>query len=658
MDEHRVFGGRYRIAEKIGIGGMAEVYKAQDEVLGRTLAIKVMLPQYAADPSFAARFRQEAQAAANLQSPYIVNIYDWGSDEGTYFIAMELVRGIDLKTAIQERGHIHPRKVAEIAAQVCSALTVAHGYDIIHRDIKPQNIMVQPDGNAKVMDFGIARAGNLSITTTNAVLGTAHYVSPEQAQGKELTATSDLYSLGITMYEAATGKLPFDGPDAVSVAMKQVTEAPIPPSQINPEIDSELEGIILHAMEKDPTRRFSTAAEMRDALRAYLAGMPLPTWNSTVAGDNAATSVITPVGYTAGSTNVMPAISGNGSPANQHARNVSTYDDSKKSSKRGVIIAAIIGGIALIALVSALFLSGIIGGSSPSSDTVTVPTVTGLTQDAAETAITSAGLTVGTVSQKTSTTVDEGKVISQTPSGNKTVDKGSSVGLVISSGAGTVTVPDLSNMTADQANAALTSAGLVGKQGTSTSSENVPSGEVINQTPAANSSTASGTTVTYVLSTGSAKVSVPSVVGMAQNDAKSTLTNAGFQVYVGISEYSSSVDAGSVISQSPSGSSSATKGSTVTITVSKGAEPPTTVTVTVPAITGYTYAMAKSTLTNAGLTGTFLDETTKAASTSGTIVSVSPNEGSTVNSGSTVTVYLQSSSTNTNTNTNTNTSTG
>ena len=220
----RVFNNRYQITERIGIGGMAEVYRAQDNVLGRMVAVKVMLPQYAADQSFTQRFKQEAASAANLQSPYIVNVYDWGQDEGTYYIVMEYVRGSDLKTAINQRGAINQRKVAEIGSQVCQALSVAHGLDIIHRDIKPQNIMVQPDGNVKVMDFGIARAKNSTKEQTSSVLGTAHYISPEQAQGKELTATSDIYSLGIVLYESATGKLPFDGPDAVSVAMKQLRE--------------------------------------------------------------------------------------------------------------------------------------------------------------------------------------------------------------------------------------------------------------------------------------------------------------------------------------------------------------------------------------------------------------------------------------------------
>ncbi len=277
----RVLGGRYRVLDKVGTGGMATVYRGMDQVLGRTVAIKTMLPQYATDPSFAARFKQEAQAAAALNSPYIVSVYDWGKDGDTYYIIMEYLRGTDLKSGIRKHGALDCKKVAQIGSQIAQALSVAHNHDIIHRDIKPQNIMVQPDGNIKVMDFGIARAKNSHLTTDNSVLGTAHYVSPEQTQGKPLGPTTDFYSLGIVMYEAATGRVPFDGDNAVTVAMKQVTEQPVPPSQINPNVDPQLEAIILKCMQKDPKDRFQTADELYHTLHDYLAGRMQAVNNAT-----------------------------------------------------------------------------------------------------------------------------------------------------------------------------------------------------------------------------------------------------------------------------------------------------------------------------------------------------------------------------------------
>ena len=279
--QQQVLGGRYLIKDRVGSGGMATVYRAQDQVLDRTVAIKIMLPQYAADATFAARFKQEAQAAAGLQSPYIVGIYDWGKDGDTYYIVMEYLRGTDLKSGIRSHGALDPKKVAQIGSQICGALSVAHKHEIIHRDIKPQNIMVLPDGNIKVMDFGIARAKNSHLTQDNNVLGTAHYVSPEQARGQELGPTSDIYSLGVVMYECATGQVPFDGEDAISVAVKQMNELPVPPSQLNPNLDPNLERIILRCMEKDAANRFQSADELRLALNAYLAGrqvdVPEPT---------------------------------------------------------------------------------------------------------------------------------------------------------------------------------------------------------------------------------------------------------------------------------------------------------------------------------------------------------------------------------------------
>ena len=302
-------GGRYQVQDRIGTGGMATVYRGLDEVLGRTVAIKTMLPQYANDPSFAARFKQEAQAAAALQSPYIVSVYDWGKDADTYYIVMEYLRGTDLKTGIRKHGALDCKKVAQIGSQIAQALSVAHKHDIIHRDIKPQNIMVQPDGNIKVMDFGIARAKNSHLTQDNSVLGTAHYVSPEQTQGKVLGPTTDIYSLGIVMYEAATGQVPFQGDDAISVALKQVNEQPKPPSQLNPNVDPQLEAIILKCMQKNPADRFQTADELSRTLRDYLAGRMQAVNTATSVLPAAATSKLergaTPM---VGGTATMPRV--------------------------------------------------------------------------------------------------------------------------------------------------------------------------------------------------------------------------------------------------------------------------------------------------------------------------------------------------------------
>ena len=467
----RVFNNRYQITERIGIGGMAEVYRAQDNVLGRLVAVKVMLPQYAADESFTQRFKQEAASAANLQSPYIVNVYDWGQDEGTYYIVMEYVRGSDLKTAINQRGAINQRKVAEIGSQVCQALSVAHGLDIIHRDIKPQNIMVQPDGNVKVMDFGIARAKNSTKEQTSSVLGTAHYISPEQAQGKELTAASDIYSLGIVLYESATGKLPFDGPDAVSVAMKQVQDEPVPPRELNPEIDPSLEAIILKAMSKNPMERFATAKDMRSALNDYLAGRPVALGAGFTGAQTQIMGNVPNIGPMPDGTAVMPAVGG----ANQHggsSQNHSYMSDNTAPKKKGKKVAAIVAAVAAVVALIAIAAFAL-GGNSDSGEQIEVPDVTGQTLDQAKSAIQSAGFKVGNVTQSYSDSVDSGKVISQDPTAKTKKAKGSTINLTVSQGSQEIEVPDLVGKTADEAKKLLQANGLKYKAGTAEYSDSV-----------------------------------------------------------------------------------------------------------------------------------------------------------------------------------------
>ena len=568
----RVFNNRYQITERIGIGGMAEVYRAQDNVLGRLVAVKVMLPQYAADPNFTQRFKQEAAAAANLQSPYIVNVYDWGQDEGTYYIVMEFVRGSDLKTAIIERGAINQRKVAEIGSQVCQALSVAHGLDIIHRDIKPQNIMVQPDGNVKVMDFGIARAKNSVMTQTSSVLGTAHYISPEQAQGKDLTATSDIYSLGIVLYESATGRLPFDGPDAVSVAMKQVNDLPVPPREINPDIDPSLEAIIMKAIAKNPADRFATAKDMRLALNDYLAGRPVNLGEGFTSAETVVMGgVVPPVGVADG-TAVMPAMGGV-SPASPTAAQRS-YNANNTSGKKNnkKTIAIVIGIIAALAVVGGIAFA-LMSGSGNDKDKVAVPSVVGQTVDQATAAIEGAGFELGKVEESFDDKVESGKVISQDPKGDSKQAKGTKINLTVSKGVQEITVPDLTGMTADQAQKALTASGLKYAKGAAEYSDTVEKDHVARQDIAAGENVAKDTVVTYYLSLGSEGIEVPNVVGMSRGNAVTTLNNAGLIVDTDNYTYEASDQPeGTVLAQTPAAGSKLQKDGLVALTLSKGPE--------------------------------------------------------------------------------------
>lgn len=564
----RVFNNRYQITERIGIGGMAEVYRAQDNVLGRLVAVKVMLPQYAADPNFTQRFKQEAAAAANLQSPYIVNVYDWGHDEGTYYIVMEFVRGSDLKTAIIERGAINQRKVAEIGAQVCQALSVAHGLDIIHRDIKPQNIMVQPDGNVKVMDFGIARAKNSVMTQTSSVLGTAHYISPEQAQGKDLTATSDIYSLGIVLYESATGRLPFDGPDAVSVAMKQVNDLPVPPREINPDIDPSLEAIIMKAIAKNPAERFATAKDMRLALNDYLAGRPVNLGEGFTSAETVVMGgVVPPVGVADG-TAVMPAMGGinPASPTSAQRSYNANNTSGKKNNKK--TIAIVIGIIAALAVVGGIAFA-LMSGGGDDKDKIAVPSVVGQTVDEATAAIEEAGFELGKVEESFDDKVESGKVISQDPKGDSKQAKGTKINLTVSKGAQEITVPDLTGKTAEEAQKALTVSGLKYAKGAAEYSDSVEKDHVVRQDIAAGETVAKDTVVTYYLSLGSEGTEVPNVVGQREGAATTTLNNAGFYVNVDFAP-SDTVESGLVISQSPAAGEKLKDGESVNIVVSTG----------------------------------------------------------------------------------------
>ena len=595
-----MLGGRYQVQDKIGAGGMATVYRGLDEVLGRTVAIKTMLPQYANDPSFAARFKQEAQAAAALQSPYIVSVYDWGKDADTYYIVMEYLRGTDLKSGIRKHGALDCKKVAQIGSQIAQALSVAHKHDIIHRDIKPQNIMVQPDGNIKVMDFGIARAKNSHLTQDNSVLGTAHYVSPEQTQGKELGPTTDIYSLGIVMYEAATGQVPFQGDDAISVALKQVNEQPKPPSQLNPAVDPSLESIILKCMQKNPADRFQTADELYRTLRDYLAGrmqavnsatamLPAQPTNKLDRGAGAIPA--------AGGTASMPRVERANRYRGQSATEQAAEQEAERQRKRRRnIILGVIGGIAVLAVV--IFAVTSLLGSGTTMRTV--PNLITLTQEEAIEEIEAAGFVAGTPEEVYSSSYPEGQVCEQDPRAYREMPEGSTINFKVSKGEEPVeqtSVPDLTNKTEEEAQALLAEANLKGRAGEEREDANIEQGLICDQDYDPGSSVDVGTTITYYVSSGSGQEVIPNVEGDDESTARSRLESAGFVVSSQTSN-SDTVAEGHVIYTTPGVGETADVGSTVTIYVSSGPAAPKEY--DVQYVVGWTYAEAYAALTNQG----------------------------------------------------------
>lgn len=612
-----VFGRRYRATEKIGTGGMADVYKAVDEVLGRTVAVKVLHARYAADPTFAARFRQEAQAAANLQSPYIVNIYDWGQDGDVYYIVMELVRGTDLKSIIQQRGPQPSQRIAEIGVQVCSALMAAHGYDVIHRDIKPHNIMITGDGAVKVMDFGIARAGNTTMTQTGSVLGTAHYVSPEQAQGRTLTAGSDLYSLGVVLYEAATGRLPFDADTPVAVALKQVNEPPRPPRSIRPDLDPGLEAIILKAMAKSPTQRYESADEMRRDLLRVVQGKEVdavvPVMAAGIGGAAAAP---------AAKTAVMPAIDSDDS----YRESAPVAASRRPVTRRRPVWPWIL--IAVLLVAAGLGLAWTMGLLGPQG--VRVPSVVGKTQAEAEVAIVEAGFKLGEVTEQFSAE-PAGTVLSQSPLPNATAEKGSAVDIVVSQGKEMVEVPTLIGLSEADARKALEDAGLSGNALPAEYSGEFEFGVVMRQSPDAGEQVTKGTAIDYVTSRGVEVSGIPNVVGMSRSKAEQTLSEAGFKVTVK-QAFNSTVPEGSVVSQNPNAGIRAEQGSKVTIVVSRGTQR-----IEVPDVIGLSEEDAKAKIEDAGLKSTVVYEL---HSGNGTVIAQSPSPGTMVDRNATVTITV------------------
>jgi beta-lactam-binding protein with PASTA domain/tRNA A-37 threonylcarbamoyl transferase component Bud32 len=563
--DEMVFGSRYRAIEKIGSGGMADVYKAMDEVLGRTVAVKVMHAHFAADPAFVQRFRQEAQAAANLSHPNIVNIYDWGQQNTTYYIVMEYVRGTDLRTLVEQRGRMDPLKAADYAAQVCAGLSVAHGYGIIHRDIKSHNLVLTPDGTVKIMDFGIARAVNTTMTQTGSVLGTAQYVSPEQAQGRTLTPGTDLYSLGVVLFELVTGRLPFDGDTPVTVALKHVNEAAPSARSLNPDVPPALDAVITRAMEKDPTRRYTSAEEMREDLNRFVQGRTV-----------SATPRV-------GDTTVMPPVVASGARRAAPAK--------RRGVGAWVWIVALL--VALAAGLGAAWAFGLFNTE------LQIPAdVQGMPVAEATLRLEELGLKVDpTVDTKPDETIGEGKVIATDPPIGTTVAKGDTVRLTVSAGPPKVKVPDVTTLPEDEAIKALETAGFVVAQPINRDfNPKFEAGRVYQQDPAGEAQVVKGSTVALWVSKGVEEAPIPYVIDKKKADAIAKLQEAGFKVKF-VDQSNATVDKGVVFEQKPAGGGTAPKGSEITIYVSSGPEM-----VTVPDVAGMTENDAKAKLTSVGLT--------------------------------------------------------
>ena len=547
-----LLGGRYLIESELGRGGMATVFKGTDTVLGRPVAVKVLSPQYSGDANFVTRFRREAQAAASLNHPNLVSVYDTGTDDGVHFIVMEYVEAKTLADYLAGGGRIMPERAIEIAQAVCDALSMAHAHGIIHRDIKPANIMITSKGDVKVTDFGIARviSGADTLAQTAAVLGTASYLSPEQAQSQPVDQRSDIYSLGVALYEMVTGRPPFSGDSPVMVASKHVLEQPTPPSKLNADVSPELEAVIMKALAKNPDNRYQDAEEMRADLERARLGQGVQA--TPLLPESARTQRIAPAGPP---TAVLPP----GAPEDGGRR---------RWWIPALIILLILAvlGVGLYLLASSLL--------STNTTSVTVPDVRGFTQDAATRTLRDAGFEVTPEFQVTANQADVGDVIKQSPDPGTLLDKGETVTITVGKAPKQVPVPNVVGMTEDEAKTAITDAGL--KVGVvSPEPDSAPAGQVIDQNPSADQTVDKGSTVDLVVSAGPTNVTVPDVVCESLGKAESDLNKAGFQV-VTSEETQFNVECpknGRVAAQDPPGNSSAPSGSTVTLIQSTDVQP-------------------------------------------------------------------------------------
>jgi serine/threonine-protein kinase len=635
VEPDTIIDGRYRVVSRLGSGGMADVYLAEDQLLGRSLAVKVLHHHFAEDQEFVERFRREASSAAGLSHPNIVGIFDRGEWDGTYYIAMEYVPGRSLKELVREQGPLEPVVAIDIVTQILQAARFAHARGVIHRDLKPHNVILDEEGRARVTDFGIAQAGASDMTMTGSIMGTAQYLSPEQAQGHAVSATSDLYAVGVVLYELLTGAVPFDGDTAVAIAFKHVSARPSAPSVANPAVPSVLDEIVLRALAKDPTARYASAEEFIAALRTAREQLPagaataIFATHTPAAGAPGTATRVVPAGTTL-STEVPPAALL--LPADGGLLGVTPPEDGdEQAAKKRRNLRLALAGVAVAAIIA---LALVLALTRPSSGgQVTVPSVAGQSEAVAVAALRHAGL-VPVPELTASTTVADGVVISETPAAGSVVEKGTRVTLAVSTGPGSTPLPNVAGLTAAQATTKLKEAGFkptTEKQ----ASDSVTSGRVISTNPSAGTEAQAGSSVTVLVSSGPAQTTVPDVIGQSRASAEATLTNAKLAAGVITRQTSTEQSPGTVLEQSPAAGSSLPDGGTVSLTV---AQAPTET--AVPDVVGQDEAQAAATLGRAGFTPQAVTQTTTEAVRVGTVLRQSPVAGHKARKGATVTIAV------------------
>ena len=634
-------GKRYEVLSKVGAGGMADVYKGKDMMLNRYVAIEVLKKEYREDANFVRKFRSEAQAAAGLLNPNIVNVYDVGEDRGLYYMVMELVEGITLKEYIERKGRLSHKETISIAIQMCNGIGAAHAAHIIHRDIKPQNILITRDGKVKVTDFGIAKATTSNTISSNA-MGSVHYTSPEQARGGFSDEKSDIYSIGITLFEMVTGQVPFDGDSTVSVAIKHLQEEITPPSELVPDIPYSLEQIILKCTQKNGERRYSSTTALIQDLKRSLVN-PDGDFVNIPPLRNAATVIITDEelddirsNYDEyddddyddddyGNDQYDDDDYGDDDYDDDQYDDDDEYDDDyeddykKKGGKKRkgdeevnprmnkimkiltIVVVVIVLFIAIFAIGKAagIFKSFGTGVTAEENDEqVKVPKVVGMTEDEAKKTLNEAGLGYKVASREESEKYEEGTVCEQSVEAGEKVDKNTTIIVVVSSKliGEEIEVPNVSGEDEATAQKMLEAKGL--KVGTSEAvySDKYEEGIVIGTTPSAGSKVTKDTEIIMQVSKGSEKIEVPNVVGKADADAQSAIKSANLKVGTVTYEYDDSMEKGKVVSQSVKAGKEVEAGTEVSIVVSKGQKPEEKV--EVPNLSGLTYEKAKSLLDN------------------------------------------------------------